>query len=136
MGTLRKMLVFGIALGVLGACGGGKASSSGASNDTPTRVKVDCPPRPSEVKPDSQATLTVSLRTDPPLAAGDSVNLRLYEETTQSNHKLDPAQPQAFALRAGVYVLRVTSKGYRTVEGQANLTAGCEATMTFDLKAK
>ena len=129
-------LAFGVALSVLAGCGGGKASgASVASSETPTRVKVSCPPRAAQVKADSQATLTVALRGDPPLAAGTAVSLRLFEETTQSTHQLDPVQPSAFGLRAGVYVLRVASKGYKTVEGQANLTAGCEITMTLDLKA-
>lgn len=136
VGMSSSSLVLGVALGVLAGCGGGKASSGGAtSSEAPTRVRVDCPPRSAQVKPDSQATLTVALRADPPLAPTATVNLRLFEETAQSTHKLDPVQPSAFALRAGVYVLRVGTKGYKAVEGQANLTAGCEITMTLDLRA-
>jgi len=133
--TARNVLALGVSLALLGACGGSKASTV-ASSDAPTRVKVDCPPRPAQVKPDSQATLTVALKSDPPLAPDASVSLRLYEETIQSTHNLDPVQPSALVLRAGVYVLRVTTKGYKTVEGQANLTAGCEINMTLDLRAK
>jgi hypothetical protein len=132
--TARNSLALGVALAVLGACGGSKSTTSAAASDAPTRLKVTCPARPASVKPDSQATLTVVLKSDPPLAAGADVNLRLYEETAQSTHKLNPVEPSPFTLRAGVYVLRVTTKGYRTVEGQANLTAGCEITMTLDLR--
>ena len=133
--TARNSLALGVALAVLGACGGGKAASSTGASDAPTRLSVSCPPRPAQVKPDSQATLTLVLKSDPPLAAGADVNLRLYEETAQSTHKLNPAEPSAYALRAGVYLLRVTTKGYKTVEGQAHLTAGCEITMTLDLRS-
>lgn len=134
--TGRTFLAFGVMWCALAACGGGKKSGVVATSDAPTRVKVDCPPRPAQVKPDSQATLTVTLKSDPPLAPDASVSLRLFEETAQSTHQLDPARPQPFTLRAGVYVLRVTTKGYKTVEGQANLTAGCEITMTIDLRSK
>ena len=133
--TACNSLALIVVLAVLGACGGGKASSSVASSEASAGDKVTCPPRPAQVKPDSQATLTVALKSEPQLAPDASVSLRLFEETIQSTHKLDPVQPSASALRAGVYLLRVTTKGYKTVEAQANLTAGCEITMTIDLRS-
>ena len=134
--TARIVIALGITLCVLAACGSKAAGGASTASDAPTRVKVDCPPRPANVKSDSQATLTVSVKADPPLAPDAAVSLRLFEETMQSTHKLEPTQPSAFALRAGVYVLRIASKGYKSVEGQANLTAGCEITMTIDLRSK
>ena len=81
------------------------------------------------------ATLTVTLRTEPPVAAGTEANLRLDGETTRNSLRVDASLPQPFTLAKGVYVVRVSLPGYVGVNGRATLTAGCEATMTMELKA-
>ncbi|MBL0170676.1 MAG: hypothetical protein IPP90_08075 [Gemmatimonadaceae bacterium] len=82
------------------------------------------------------ALLTVTLRTVPPIAAGIDASLRLDGETTRNSLRVDPTLPQPFSLAKGVYVVRVSLPGYVGVEGRANLTAGCEATMTMELKQR
>ena len=80
------------------------------------------------------ATLTVTLRSEPPVAVGTEASLRLDGETTRNSLRVDATLPQPFTLSKGVYVVRVSLPGYVGVEGRASLTAGCEATMTMDLK--
>lgn len=132
----RVALTLAAAFGVLAGCHKGSTANAGASapEAASSRVSVVCPPRTGQPKSSADASLTVTFRAEPPIAAGTLVTVRLFEETNQSTHQVDGSQPAAFSLRQGVYLLRVSLKGYKTVEGLANLTAGCEATMTLDLK--
>ena len=109
-----------------------------STGEMASRVTVSaCPPgiapaTPTEAPP--LATLTVTLRTEPAVAAGTEATLRLEGETTRNSLRVDATLPQPFTLSKGVYVVRVSLPGYVGVEGRANLTAGCEATMTMTLK--
>lgn len=102
-----------------------------------SRVTVTtCPPGVVPAKPTDpppSASLTVVVTTEPAVAAGTEVNLRL-DGNTRSTVRVDVTQPSQFSLERGVYLVRVSLPGYVTVEGRAPLTAGCEAKMTLLLK--
>ena len=108
------------------------------SAEMASRVTMSaCPPaaplaNPNDVPP--LASLTITLRTEPPVAPGTEANLRLENEITKSSSRVDATLPQPFSLTKGVYLVRVTLPGYVGVEGRAPLTAGCEANMTLVLK--
>lgn len=103
-----------------------------------SRVTVStCPPGVVPANPNDPlppATLTLTIVTEPAVAPGTEINLRLDGETTRSTVRVDPTLPSAFNLTKGVYVVRVSLPGYTGVEGRASLTAGCEATMRLVLK--
>jgi hypothetical protein len=109
-----------------------------SATELASRVTISaCPPgivpaNTTDVPP--FALLTVTMRTDPPVASGTEANLRLDGETNRNSFRVDPTVPQPYSLAKGVYIVRVSLPGYVSVEGRANLTAGCEATMTMDLK--
>lgn len=103
-----------------------------------SRVTVStCPPGVVPANPNDPlppAKLTLTMVTEPAVAPGTEINLRLDGETTRSTVRVDPTLPSVFNLTKGVYVVRVSLPGYTGVEGRAALTAGCEATMRLVLK--
>lgn len=102
------------------------------------RVTVSsCPPgvpakTATELPPPGNLTLTIT--TDPPVAEGTELTLRLDGETTRSSIRIDATKPTGYTLTEGVYVIRAGLRGYTGVEGRVVLTAGCEATMTMQLR--
>lgn len=136
MNVLRHVAM-GLAFAALVvSCRGAKTSAA----DVASRVTVSAcpegvpPSKPGEAAP--PATLTVNMVTEPAVAAGTELNLRLDGETTRSSIRVDATQPSGFTLAKGVYIVRVALSGYTGVEGRAVLTAGCSATMTLVLRKK
>lgn len=103
-----------------------------------SRVSVSsCPPDVEAANRDSApplATLSVTLTINPPLADSSLITVRMDGETMRNVIRVNPAKPFGFTLVKGVYVVRITESGYTGVEGRVRLTAGCEATMTMQLK--
>ena len=96
-----------------------------------------CPPGIVPAKLSSEppnASLTVTLRLEPAVAAGTEAVLRLEGPFNRDNTHIDASAASRFDLPKGVYLVRATIDGYTSVEGRANLTAGCEATMTLLMK--
>jgi hypothetical protein len=134
MTALTRSITIAITIAVATGCRGAKPSAA----DVASRVTVSvCPPGVAPATPKDEpppATLTVNMVTEPAVAAGTELNLRLDGETTRSSIRVDATQPSLFTLAKGVYVVRVSLPGYTGVEGRATLTAGCTATMTLVLR--
>ncbi len=128
------MLAATCAVLLAGACRGSRVPAA----EMASRVTVStCPPGIAPANPNDQpplATLTLNIVTEPAVAAGTEITLRLDGETTRSTVRVDPSMPSVFNLTRGVYVVRVSLPDYTRVEGRAVLTAGCEATMRLVLK--
>jgi hypothetical protein len=133
---------YGLSFAIMGmaatvaACRGARPSAT----EMASRVTVSaCPPGVAPAKPTDlppPATLTVNMVTEPAVAAGTELNLRLDGETTRSSIRVDATQPSSFTLAKGVYIVRVALPSYVGVEGRAVLTAGCSATMTLVLRKR
>ncbi len=131
--AVRALLAL-VVTGALSACVHRRLSPE----EMAARVNVStCPPgvpakSPTEAPPPGNLTLTIT--TEPQVAEGTELTLRLDGETTRSSIRIDATKPTGYSLAEGVYVVRAGLPGYTGVEGRVVLTAGCEATMTMQLK--
>jgi len=122
---------------VLAMTGCRRSAANGPGGVASPRVTISACPAGVATAPKDDAplaNLTVSIATVPQVGRDTEATLRLEGETTRNTVRIDATTPSQFALAKGVYVVRVSLSGYSGAEGRVTLTAGCEATMTMELR--